>query len=97
MNWALFYLVEPGYLNAMQTPLQRGRFLSAQDTLHSPPVIVIDEDFARKYFPGQDPIGKRVKRITSIITADAVSEMRLKKGQTVACACKIHRGHDRPL
>ncbi|MBZ5684484.1 MAG: ABC transporter permease [Acidobacteriia bacterium] len=60
MNWALFYLVEPGYLNAMQTPLQRGRFLNAQDTLHSPPVIVIDENLARKFFPGQDPIGKRL-------------------------------------
>lgn len=60
MNWALFYLVEPGYLNAMQTPLRRGRFLNAQDTLHSPPVIVIDENLARKFFPGQDPIGKRL-------------------------------------
>jgi MacB-like protein len=53
MNWALFYLVEPGYLNAMQTPLQRGRFLNAQDTIHSPPVIVIDENFARKFFPAR--------------------------------------------
>ncbi|HLZ43686.1 MAG TPA: ABC transporter permease [Candidatus Sulfotelmatobacter sp.] len=60
MNWALFYLVEPGYLNAMQTPLLQGRFLSAQDTSHSPPVIVIDENFAHKFFPGQNPIGKRV-------------------------------------
>jgi predicted permease len=60
MNWALFYLVEPGYLNAMQTPLQRGRFFNTQDTLHSPTVIVIDENFARKFFPGQDPLGKRV-------------------------------------
>jgi predicted permease len=60
MNWALFYLVEPGYLNALQTPLRRGRFLNAQDTSHSPPVIVIDENLARKFFPGQDPIGKRV-------------------------------------
>ena len=60
MNWALFYLAEPGYLNAMQTPLLRGRFLSAQDTLHSPPVIVIDEYFAHKFFPGQNPIGRRV-------------------------------------
>jgi hypothetical protein len=60
MNWALFYLVEPGYLNAMQTPLWRGRFINAQDTLHSPAVIVIDENLARKFFPGQDPIGKRL-------------------------------------
>lgn len=60
MNWGLFYLAEPGYLKAMQTPLLQGRFLNAQDTLHSPPVIVIDENFARKFFPGQDPIGRRV-------------------------------------
>jgi predicted permease len=60
MSWALFYLSEPDYLKAMRTPLLRGRFLSAQDTLHSAPVIVIDEYFARKFFPGQDPIGKLV-------------------------------------
>ncbi|MGB7023499.1 MAG: ABC transporter permease [Candidatus Acidiferrales bacterium] len=60
MDAALFYLAEPDYLNAMGTPLIRGRFLNAQDTLHSPPVIVIDEAFAKKFFPGQDPIGKRV-------------------------------------
>ncbi|HKS82052.1 MAG TPA: ABC transporter permease [Candidatus Acidoferrales bacterium] len=60
MNWALFYLGGPGYLDAMQTPMLRGRFINPQDTLHSPPVIVIDENFARKFFPGQDPLGKRV-------------------------------------
>ncbi|MGH9683808.1 MAG: ABC transporter permease [Candidatus Acidiferrales bacterium] len=60
MDWSLFYLVEPGQLNVMRTPLQRGRFLTAQDDEHSPPVIVIDETFARKFFPNEDPIGKRV-------------------------------------
>ncbi|MGH9730043.1 MAG: ABC transporter permease [Candidatus Acidiferrales bacterium] len=60
MTSALFYLCEPGYLKVMGTPLLRGRFINAQDTLHSPPVVVIDEDFAKKFFPGQDPVGKRV-------------------------------------
>ncbi len=60
MNWALFYLAEQDYLKAMGTPLRRGRFLNAQDTLHSPVVMVIDEAFARKFFPHEDPIGKRV-------------------------------------
>ncbi|HEV2490421.1 MAG TPA: ABC transporter permease [Candidatus Acidoferrales bacterium] len=60
MSWALFYLVEPDYLRAMQTPLLHGRFINAQDTVNSPPVMVIDEQFAKKIFPGQDPIGKRV-------------------------------------
>src|SRR5690348_2047881 len=60
MKSALFYPAEPGYLKAMGTPLLRGRFITAQDTMHSPPVIVIDENLAKKYFPGQDPIGKRI-------------------------------------
>lgn len=60
MDWALFYLCEPDYLKAMGTPLLSGRFLSPQDTIHSTPVIVIDQDFAKKYFPGQNPVGQRV-------------------------------------
>jgi predicted permease len=60
MNQALTYLVEPGYLNAMQIRLLRGRFFAPTDDEHSSRVIVIDENFAHKYFPGQDPIGRRV-------------------------------------
>ena len=60
MHQALTYLVAPGYLKAMQIPLLRGRFVAATDDEHSPQVMVIDENFARKYFPGQDPIGKRI-------------------------------------
>jgi putative ABC transport system permease protein len=60
MNQTLTYFVEPGYLKAMQIPLLRGRFVAAPDDEHSPQVIVIDENFARKYFPGQDPIGRRI-------------------------------------
>jgi predicted permease len=44
----------------MQIPLLRGRFVAATDDEHSSQVIVIDENFARKYFPGQDPIGRRI-------------------------------------
>jgi len=60
MNTALFYLVEPEYLKAMGIRLDRGRFLTAQDTEHAPFVMVIDESLAQKYFPNEDPIGKRL-------------------------------------
>ncbi|MGH9774934.1 MAG: ABC transporter permease [Candidatus Acidiferrales bacterium] len=60
MPFALFYAVQPGYLKAMGTPLLRGRFLSDQDDERSPAVIAIDEEFAREYFPGEDPVGKRI-------------------------------------
>ena len=60
MNWAVDYIVEPGYLNVMNIPLQRGRFFTSQDDEHSPLVAVVDEVFARKYFPHQDPIGQRI-------------------------------------
>jgi predicted permease len=60
MPLALYYVVEPEYLEAMQTPLLRGRFLTQQDDERSPLVVVIDEMFARGYFAGEDPIGKRI-------------------------------------
>ncbi len=60
MNWALDYIVEPGYMKAMAIPLLRGRFFTVQDNEHAPPVVVVDEVFARKYFPGQNAVGKRI-------------------------------------
>jgi predicted permease len=60
MNWTLDYIVEPDYFNLMRIPLERGRLFTAQDDEHSPAVIVIDEVFAGKFFPHQNPVGKRV-------------------------------------
>jgi predicted permease len=54
----LSYTVEPGYLKVMGIPLLEGRFFASQDTENSPLVVVIDDVFARKYFPDQDPVGK---------------------------------------
>jgi len=60
MSWVIDYIVDPDYLLVMEIPLKRGRFLSLHDDEHAPLVVVVDEVFANKYFPGQDPIGKRI-------------------------------------
>jgi predicted permease len=60
MPFALFYLITPGYREAMRIPLERGRFFNARDDERVPAAAVIDSSFARKYFPGQDPVGKRL-------------------------------------
>jgi len=65
MNWAIDYIVDPDYLKAMRIPLQGGRFFTPQDDEHSPLVVVVDDVFARKFFPGQEAIGKRIHLKTS--------------------------------
>jgi len=60
MHQAMFYLVEAGFQQAMGVTLERGRFVTPQDNEHAPVAIVIDDVFARTYFPHQNPIGKRV-------------------------------------
>jgi len=60
MNMALVYRVEPGYLTAMGIPLKQGRFFTEQDDERVPHVAAIDEVLAAKYFPNENPIGKRI-------------------------------------
>ena len=60
MKSTLFYLTQPDYLKVMKIPLKRGRFLTESDDENGLPVTVIDEQFAKLYFNGQDPIGRFV-------------------------------------
>lgn len=60
MYMALFYVVEPGYLPALDLKLKKGRFFTDQDDERGPRVIVIDEMLAQQRFPNQDPIGRRL-------------------------------------
>ncbi|MBI3282360.1 MAG: ABC transporter permease [Acidobacteria bacterium] len=50
----------PGYFRAMGLRLRAGRVLNEGDSAGAPGVVVISEALARKYFPGEDPIGRRV-------------------------------------
>src|SRR5208282_3125789 len=60
MNMALSYVVEESYLNVMRTTLERGRFFTAQDNENSSHVVVVDDSFAKQYFPDKDPIGQHI-------------------------------------
>lgn len=53
-------IVSPGYFEALRIPVTRGRVFDGRDTADSPPAIVIDERLARKFWPGQDPVGRRM-------------------------------------
>ncbi len=65
MNWTLSYVVEPNYLRVMGIPLERGRFFTPADDEHAPAVGVIDDVFARKFFPNENPIGKSIHTMQS--------------------------------
>jgi len=56
-------IVSPGYLETMGVTLIRGRLINKSDRADSLPVVVVSEEFARKAWPGEDAIGKRVRRI----------------------------------
>lgn len=51
----------PGYFNSLGIPVRRGRDVSDNDEPDQPWVAVVSESFAERYWPGDDPIGKRFK------------------------------------
>jgi len=59
-----FRSADAGYFRAMQIPLRRGRLFTEQDTETAPPVVIVNETMARRYWPaypnGEDPVGKRL-------------------------------------
>jgi len=60
MPRAQWYAVGPDYLKTMGISLKSGRFIGDQDNQDAPFVAVIDGGFARRYFPGENAVGKRI-------------------------------------
>jgi predicted permease len=55
-----FNVVGPGYFRTMEIPLLRGRDFTDADRPGAPGVLIVNESFARRFWPGEDPLGKRV-------------------------------------
>jgi putative ABC transport system permease protein len=53
--------VTPGFFRTMQIPLVAGRDFTEADNMQTPQVMIVNEAFAKTYFPGEDPIGKKLK------------------------------------
>jgi predicted permease len=51
----------PGYFRAMGIPVERGRAIAPEDRAGAPRVMLMNREAARRFFPGQDPVGRRIR------------------------------------
>jgi len=68
--WSAFRVISPDYFRAMEIPLRTGRQFTEQDTEQSPGVVIINEVIARRFWPNEDPIGKRIRWHTSPVNSN---------------------------
>jgi predicted permease len=52
--------VGPGYFSLMKIPIVRGREFTEHDRSNAPPVVIVNETFARRFWPGENPIGRHL-------------------------------------
>ena len=53
-------VVTPEYFRTLRTPIALGRAFTERDDKNAPPIAIVSESFAKRYFPGENPIGKRI-------------------------------------
>jgi putative ABC transport system permease protein len=52
----------PGYFRAIGVPLLKGRLFTDYDSSEAPPVVIVNDSLARRFWPNEEPIGKRIKQ-----------------------------------
>ena len=58
---AAYRVVTPDYFNTLGIAVLGGRQFTREDNLNSPPVLIINQSMAKRYWPGEDPVGKRLR------------------------------------
>ena len=88
------------YFRTMQIPLISGRFFSDQDNLESPKVAIIDQKFARRFWPNNDAVGKHLwfdpkKPVTIVGVVGVVKQYGLDADGKIATYFPMQQGPDR--
>jgi putative ABC transport system permease protein len=60
-NEGRYRVCTPDYFGTMRIPIIKGRSFTEQDKADAPPVVIVNETLARKHWPGENPIGKRIR------------------------------------
>jgi putative ABC transport system permease protein len=72
----------PGYVETMGIPLRRGRDFTAHDDTSAPPVAMVNETVVRRFWPGADPVGKRIvlgRMVKPVEVVGVLSDVRNNK------------------
>jgi putative ABC transport system permease protein len=76
---AVYRVIRPDYFRAMGATLLKGRDFTTHDTEQSPPVVIINEPFARRHWPNEDPLGKRIRVADEDILREIVGVVKALK------------------
>jgi predicted permease len=86
---AAIYLPSAELFETMKIPLLRGRTFSDRDSRSAEPVMIITEAFARKFFPNQDPIGRKL----TIGAGESAERARYKTRQIIGIVGNVRTGN----
>ena len=81
----------PNYLTAMSIPLVRGRAFTDQDRREAPQVVMINETAAKRYFPNEDPVGKKIQIGWTEVDSTMPNNERRMGGEIVGIVGDVHR------
>ena len=77
-------IITPDYFRAMGVPVRKGRVFDERDKAGAPPAIIVNEAFARRYLPGEEPLGKRLRLGINNIEGEIVGVVGDVRGGSLA-------------